>query len=47
MKNKRVPTRIHTRKLDRNVARNNMLKAGRRQINKNKYFAENWRAWAV
>lgn len=30
----RVPTRAHTRKLDRNVARERMKKAGIRQINK-------------
>ena len=48
----RIPTRVHTRKLDRNVARERMKRAGLRQINKHKddfgrqypsYFAENWR----
>lgn len=39
----RVPTRVHTRKLDRNVARERMKKAGIKRINKDGYFAENWR----
>lgn len=30
----RVPTRVHTRKLDRNVARERMKKAGIKHINK-------------
>ena len=32
-----VPTRVHTRKIDRAVAKNNMLKAGMNQIFKHDY----------
>lgn len=44
----RIPTRVHTRKLDRNVARERMKHAGIRHMNKRdsgdrSYFAENWR----
>lgn len=51
----RVPTRVHTRKLDRSVARARMEHDGIKQINKHKddfghvyssYFAENWRDYA-
>lgn len=49
MKTKRVPTQIHTRKLDRMVARKNMEKKGITQINKVKddasFFADNWRSY--
>ncbi len=42
-KARRKMTRVHTRKLDRLVAKHNMKKAG---VHKpNKHFAENWRAW--
>lgn len=48
MKTKRVPTQVHTRKLDRMVARRNMKK-GITQINKVKgdasFFADNWRSY--
>ena len=44
MKHKRKMTRIHTRKLDRMVAKHNMKKAG--VPKPNKHFAENWRSWA-
>lgn len=48
MKNsKRVLTQVHTRKLDRMVARRNMEKAGINHINKDKadrsFFANHWR----
>lgn len=36
--NTRIPTRVHTRKLDRSVARASMKKAGFRQINKSVRF---------
>lgn len=50
MKNsKRVPTQVHTRKLDRMVARNNMKKKGIVHINKDgadgSFFANNWRKY--
>ena len=34
MEQKRVPTRVHTRKLDRAIARENMKKAGISQVAK-------------
>lgn len=34
---KRVPTQIHTRKLDRSVAHRNMKRAGLRKVNKHDY----------
>ena len=44
---KRVSTQVHTRSLDRMVARNNMKKRGITNINKKKvdgsFFSENWR----
>lgn len=40
---KNVPTQVHTRKLDRMVARENMKKLGIVHINKNNFFANNWR----
>ena len=45
----RVPTRVHTRELDRAVARANMKRAGMHQINKGKpsWFSENWRKYAA
>lgn len=46
---KRAVTQVHTRKLDRMVARRNMEKKGIRQINKDKadgsFFANNWREY--
>ncbi len=51
--NKRVPERIHTRKIDRKVAKNNMLKVGYTRICHRKkkdggkkgdsYFSLHWR----
>jgi hypothetical protein len=45
-----VPTQVHTRKLDRAVARNKMHKMGITHINKKKadgsFFARNWRNYA-
>lgn len=50
MKTKRVSTQIHTRKLDRMVARKNMEKKGITQINKVKgdtsFFSRYWRSYA-
>ncbi len=48
MKTKRVSTQVHTRKLDRMVARKNMEKKSVTQINKVKggdasFFSKNWR----
>ena len=47
MKTKRVPVQVHTRKLDRMVARKNMGKKGVTHINKTKgdtsFFSKNWR----
>lgn len=34
---KRVPTRVHTRELDRKIARNNMKKLGLHQVAKHSY----------
>lgn len=47
-KEKRVPTQIHTRELDRMVAKNNMKKAGFMQICKKdrtgeSIFKRNWK----
>ena len=42
-KPKRVPTQVHTRKLDRNVARVQMKKLGIRHPNK--HMATGWRAY--
>ena len=35
---KRVPTLVHTRALDRAVAHNNMKRAGRRHVNKYDHY---------
>ena len=45
---KRTQTRIHTRALDRNVAKNIMKKKGypMHKIFKNGFFARNWRVFA-
>lgn len=51
MKTKRVPTQVHTRKLDRMFARKNMEKKGVTQINKIKgdasFFSKNWRDYVT
>ena len=46
--NRRVPTRVHTRELDRGIARLNMKKAGLHQVAKGKhsFFSENWEKYA-
>ena len=46
--NRRVSTRVHTRELDRCVARHMMDRAGLHQVAKGKhsYFSENWRRYA-
>lgn len=48
---KRVPTQVHTRKLDRMVARRNMKKRGIVHINKDgvngSFFANNWREYVA
>ena len=43
-KTKRVPTRVHSRKIDRNVARTQMKKAGVHRPNKR--IADNWRLYS-
>ena len=49
-KDKRVPTQVHTRKLDRMVARNNMEKKGIKKINEDRadgsFFSRFWRNYA-
>ena len=49
-KDKRVPTQVHTRKLDRMVARNNMEKKGSTHINKDgvngSFLSRSWRSYA-
>ena len=51
MKTKRVPTQVHTRKLDRMIARKNMEKKGVTQINKingdASFFSKNWRDYVT
>ncbi len=51
MQKKRVSTQVHTRKLDRMVARKNMEKKGITQINKVKsdasFFSKNWRDYVT
>lgn len=52
MKNcKRVPMQVHTRKLDRMVARRNMQKNGISHINKDNgtgsFFANNWKDYVM
>ena len=51
MKTKRVPTQVHTRKLDRMVARKNIEKKGVTQINKingdASFFSKNWRDYVA
>lgn len=48
-KTKRVATQIHTRKLDRSVAKNNMQKRGITGINKKtagkSFFSRAWREY--
>ena len=44
-KAKRIPTRVHSRKIDRNVARVQMKKAGFTRPNKR--LADNWRRFSV
>ena len=43
-KAKRIPTRVHSRKIDRNVARVQMKKAGFTRPNKR--LADNWRRFS-
>lgn len=40
---KRVPTQVHTRKLDRLVAHTRMKRKGLTRLHKNGYFADRWR----
>lgn len=40
------PVRIHTRKIDRGVARARMKESGRKRVTRNGYFSANWRAFA-
>lgn len=47
MKQKRKPTRVHTRKLDRGVAKHNLEKQGNlHNAIKSGHFAINWRRYA-
>lgn len=47
MKQKRVSTRVHTRKIDRGVARHNLEKQGNlHNAIKRGHFAINWRKYA-
>lgn len=39
---KRVPTRVHTRKIDRHIARNQMERIGLRKIAKHDYSGPLW-----
>ena len=39
--------RVHTRKIDRLVARNTARKQGHRRINKNNWFALNWKQFVT
>ena len=43
---KRVPTRVHTRELDREIARERMRKAKLNRVGKGSFFAENWKKYA-
>lgn len=43
-KKKRVPTRVHSRKIDRNVARHQMKKMGVHRLNK--CLDTDWRNYA-
>lgn len=43
---KRVPTRVHTRELDRGVAKENMKRKGIHRIGKDNFFANNWREYS-
>ena len=45
-KRQRISTQIHTRELDRAVAKANMKKGGLRKFCKGKFFSENWRDFA-
>lgn len=51
MQTKRVPTQVHTRKLDRMVARKHMEKKGITPINRVKgthsFFANHWRDYVI
>lgn len=42
MKNARVSTRVHTRKIDRRVARRQMELIGMRKVNKTSHYAREW-----
>ena len=45
-KTKRVPTRVHTRELDRGIARERMHKAKLNRVGKGSFFSENWRKFS-
>lgn len=49
-KDKRVPTQVHTRKIDRCVARNKMKEKGVQKMNKSRvdgsFFSRFWRSYA-
>ena len=48
MKTTRTPERIHTRELDRYIARHNMNVLGLRQVAKGKhsFFSDNWEKYS-
>ena len=47
MQHKIRTERIHTRKIDRMVARNEARNKGYTKINKNNWFAMNWRQFVT
>lgn len=47
MQHKIKTERIHTRKIDRLVAKAQARKQGYRRINKNQWFATNWRTFTA
>ena len=42
---RRIPAKVHTRKIDRAVAKQNMQKSGMKNINK-LFRHRDWREWA-
>lgn len=43
---KRVATQVHTRKLDRQIAKNKLKEAGYSRVNSSKKFHDEWRKLA-
>lgn len=46
-KYRRIPTRVHTRELDRGIARERMRKAKLNRVGKDSFFAENWKKFGT